>query len=147
MGKDCRVLEAGDMALRCVIVDDNHDFLRVADELLGHQGISVVGCASTEAQARRACEEVEPDVVLIDIHLGDEIGVEVARRLAGQQQGARQPRMILISAHSQDDVADMVADSPAVSFLPKAALSATAIRRILDQECGSAVCGPQRDSR
>ena len=129
------------MALSCVIVDDNHDFLRAARELLDHEGINVVGCVSTGAQAVRACEELRPDVVLIDIDLGDEIGIEVAHRLADQQQGAAQPRIILISAYSEDDFADMVADSPAVSFLPKAALSATAIRAILDRAGGSAVGG------
>jgi hypothetical protein len=39
--------------------------------------------------------------------------------------------VILISAYSGDDFQDMIADSPAVSFLPKADLSATAILSIL----------------
>jgi len=130
------------MSLRCVIVDDNHDFLRAAGDLLEHEGISVVGCASTGAEAYRACKELEPDIVLIDIDLGDETGLEVARELAGQHFGAEEPRMILISAYSEDDFADMIADSPAMSFLPKAALSGTAIRGMLDRVRGSVVSEP-----
>jgi CheY-like chemotaxis protein len=137
----------GAMALRCLLVDDNRDFIRAAGELLDHEGISVVGGASTGDEACRACEELKPDVVLIDIDLGDETGIEVARRLAGQQQGAEQTCMILVSAYSEDDFADMIADSPAVSFLPKAALSGTAIRGILDRTGGSVVSAPKRDSR
>jgi CheY-like chemotaxis protein len=125
------------MVLRCLIVDDNRDFLRAAGELLDHEGISVVGCVSTGAEACRACDELRPDVVLIDIDLGGETGIEVADRLAGQLQGAEQPRMILISAYSEDDFADMIADSPAVSFLPKSALSGTAILGILRRAGGS----------
>lgn len=135
------------MALRCVIVDDNHDFLHAAGELLDREGISVVGYASTGAEAHRACEELKPDIVLIDIDLGDETGIEVAHRLAAQRQDAEQPRMILISAYTEDDVADLIAESPVVSFLPKAALSGSAIRGILSRASGSAVSEHQRDSR
>ncbi len=85
------------MRVRCLIVDDNHDFLRAARELLEREGISVVGIATTGAQAYRTCRELKPDVVLIDIDLGEESGFEVARQLAGWAR-AEQPRMILISA-------------------------------------------------
>lgn len=129
------------MVLRCVIVDDNDDFLRAAGELLDHEGITVVGCASTGAEAYRVCQELRPDVVLIDIGLGDETGIEVARRLADQLGNGR-PCMILTSAYSEDDFADMIADSPAVSFLPKAALSAAAICGILGRAGGCAVGEP-----
>ncbi len=118
------------MRARCVIVDDNHDFLRAARELLEREGISVVDVVSTGAQARRTCRELHPDVVLIDIDLGEETGFGVARELA-DQAGAEQPRMILMSAYSGDDFEDMIADSPAVAFLSKAALSGTALRGIL----------------
>jgi CheY-like chemotaxis protein len=135
------------MPLRCVIVDDNDDFLRAAGDLLDNQGVSVVGFASTGAQAYRACQELEPDIVLIDIDLGDETGIDVARRLAGQHETEEKPRMILISAYAEEDFADLIADSPAVSFLPKAALSGTAIRGILSRAGGSVVSEAQRDSR
>jgi CheY-like chemotaxis protein len=124
------VLHAEIMAVRCLIVDDNHEFLRAARELLLREGISVVGVASTGAEACRSCRELKPDVALVDIDLGEENGFDVARQLAGQE-GAELPRVILISAHSWDDFADIMADSPAVSFLPKAGLSGAAIRSIL----------------
>jgi CheY-like chemotaxis protein len=121
------------MRERCVIVDDNHDFLRAARELLELEGISVVDVVSTGAQARRTCRELHPDVVLIDIDLGEETGFGVARELAGQAD-AGQPHMILMSAYSRDDFEDMIADSPAIAFLSKVALSGAAIRGILAGE-------------
>ena len=125
------------MAVRCLIVDDNHEFLRAARDLLEREGISVVGVASTGSQARRSCRELRPDVALIDIDLGEENGFDVARQLAGGE-GAKLPRVILISTHSGDDFADMIADSPALSFLPKAGLSGAAIRGILTRAGGEA---------
>jgi len=134
------------MPVRCLIVDDNHDFLRAASDLLERDGISVVGVASSGAQASRACRELKPDVVLLDIDLGEETGLEVSHQLAGQA-GPGLPRVILISAYSAQDVEDMIADTPAVSFLPKAGLSGTAVRGILARAGGTVVAGPQRDSR
>ena len=39
------------MRLRCLIVDDNRDFLRVVSLLLDGEGIEVVGVASSSADA------------------------------------------------------------------------------------------------
>lgn len=118
------------MSVRCLIVDDNRDFLRAASSLLERDGMTVVGVASTGALAHHACRELRPDVVLLDIQLGEETGLEVARQLAGQP-GSDKPRVILISAYAGEDIVDMVADAPAISFLPKAGLSATAVLDIL----------------
>jgi CheY-like chemotaxis protein len=124
------------MSVRCLIVDDNRDFLRVASDLLDQSGISVVGVASTAAQASQARSELQPDVVLVDIGLGEESGFDVARQLGGQT-GADQLCVILISAHSREDYVDMLADTPGVSFLPKNALSAPAVLGILAGTRGS----------
>jgi hypothetical protein len=40
--------------------------------------------------------------------------------------------VILISTHSEQDFADLIADSPALAFLPTFALSPDSIRRIVD---------------
>jgi hypothetical protein len=38
----------------------------------------------------------------------------------------------LISTHAEADFADLIAESPAIGFVPKRELSAAAIRRIVD---------------
>jgi len=116
--------------LRCLIVDDSQHFLDAARGLLERQGIAVVGVASTGTEAVRQVNELRPDVTLVDIDLGGESGFEVARRLHGDANGARRP-MILISTHSEQDYADLIAASPAVGFLAKSALSGDAIRNVL----------------
>ncbi len=135
----------GAMGVRCMIVDDDDNFLRVARELLEGDGINVVGAVSTGAQACRTSRQFHPDVALVDINLGAETGFDVARLLASQAE-ANPPRVILISASPGDASMEMIADSPAVSFLPKENLSGTAIRAILAR-AGAAVRPPQRDSR
>jgi DNA-binding NarL/FixJ family response regulator len=116
--------------LRCLIVDDSSRFLDAARGLLERQGITVVGVASTSADALQRVQELRPDVTLLDIDLGGESGLELARRLHGQANPAAAP-VILISTHAEQDYAELIAASPAIGFLSKTALSADAIRSLL----------------
>ena len=116
------------MALRCLIVDDNEAFLDSASRLLEAQGLQVVGRASSTADALRLAERLQPDVVLVDVQLGDEDGFDLTRRLTA---GTRSTRVVLISTHTQDELAELIAETPALGFLPKAALSAAAIAELL----------------
>jgi CheY-like chemotaxis protein len=124
------------MAVRCLIVDDSRDFLRVATDLLERAGITVVGVASTAAEASQSCAELQPDAVLVDIDLGEESGFDLARQLAGQLR-RDQPRVILMSAHSAEDFADVIADSPSLTFLRKDSLSGPAIVKVLASSGGT----------
>lgn len=132
--------------MRCLIVDDNGDFLRAASALLESDGLTVVGVASTGAEAHRACRELKPDAVLLDIDLGAETGFEVARQLAGPAS-PHSPRVILVSAHSAQDFEELITEIPGVSFLAKERLSGAAVRARLAGANSSAGLRPQCDSR
>jgi CheY-like chemotaxis protein len=121
------------MTLRCVIVDDNADFVTAARDLLERQDVAVVGVAATSAEAVRRVREVQPDVALIDIDLGEETGLDVAHLLAGTT-GVDHVPLVLISTYAEADFADIVASSPAVGFLSKSTLSASAIREMLARD-------------
>jgi DNA-binding NarL/FixJ family response regulator len=117
--------------MRCLIVDDNHVFLDAARVLLEREGLAIAGIASTSAEALRKTETLRPDVVLVDLMLGKESGFDLARLLA-EDGCADRSTVILISTRAEEDVADLIAQSPAAGFVPKAELSASAIRRIVD---------------
>jgi DNA-binding NarL/FixJ family response regulator len=118
------------MAVRCLIVDDNRDFLEAARTLLEREGLTIAGVASTSAEALREVETLRPDVVLVDVSLGEESGFELTRHLVADH--ARGATVILISTRSEADLADLVALSPAAGFLSKSELSAVAIRGFLN---------------
>jgi DNA-binding NarL/FixJ family response regulator len=118
------------MALRCLIVDDAADFCEAARDLLEDQGISVVGCATSSAQAIRSIRELRPEVALVDIDLGAESGFDLARRLTDECQGST---VILVSTHDEREFARLIESSPAVGFLAKTELSAERIYRLLDR--------------
>jgi DNA-binding NarL/FixJ family response regulator len=67
--------------MRCLIIDDNADFVDASRGLLDCQGVSVMGVASTSEEALRHFEVLRPDVTLVDFDLEDESGLELAVQL------------------------------------------------------------------
>jgi CheY-like chemotaxis protein len=120
------VVESHVHPIRVVIVDDNPEFLDSASRLLEHQGVRVVGVASTNADGLRHVRELRPDVTLVDVNLGEESGFDLAEALQDSGDGAPVP-VILISTHAEPDLADIIETSPAIGFVAKSALSAGAI--------------------
>ncbi|QFQ96466.1 response regulator transcription factor [Streptomyces phaeolivaceus] len=121
------------MSMRCLIVDDSARFLEAARTLLERDGIHVVGVASTGAEALARAVELAPDLVLLDIDLDGESGLELAPRLAATAASV----IILTSTHPLDDIQELVAASPARGFLHKSKLSGQALRDLLGPDHGS----------
>ncbi len=116
------------MSLTCLIVDDNAGFGCAARAWLECGGIEVVAIALTGDEGLARVAELHPDVVLVDVDLGDESGFDVARRYVAEWQ---EPSVILISAYDEAEYQDLIASSPALGFIPKLELSAHAIRELL----------------
>ena len=117
--------------MRCLLVDDNAAFAETARRVLDPDGVTVAGTASNIGEALLLAGDLQPDVVLVDITLGDENGFDLARLLADSQAGGL--AVIMISSDTGEDYADLVAESPALGFLPKAELSADGIRQLLSK--------------
>ncbi|WP_040778150.1 response regulator [Nocardia pneumoniae] len=122
--------------MRCLIVDDSADFRRAARDMLERGGFTVAAEASNGADALRHCRSTRPELALVDIDLGGESGFDVAEQL--RRTAEAPPAVILISTHAEQDFDDMIAESSAVGFLPKFALSIEAIQRLLGHDGESA---------
>ncbi|WP_433462031.1 response regulator [Spirillospora sp. CA-128828] len=129
--------QAADVAIRCLLVDDNDRFLGVARAVLEREGIVVSGVASTIAEALAQTERLCPDVALIDVDLGGESGFDLVERLAELPPSWR-PSTILTSSYAEADFADVIASCPAAGFVTKPELSGSAIEQVL----GAAGDGP-----
>ncbi|BBX04827.1 hypothetical protein BST36_08715 [Mycolicibacterium moriokaense] len=116
--------------MRCLIVDDNRSFRSAAHSMLERAGIAVVGVASNSADGLRYYLDLRPDVTLVDVDLGDESGFDLVEQL---YSSALNPSpVILISAHAEQDLAELIADSPAVGFLSKIGLSPSGIMELVN---------------
>jgi CheY-like chemotaxis protein len=117
------------MPVTCLIVDDSPEFLEAAKQLLGDDGVVVLGFAATADQAVNETAALRPDVALVDVDLGAESGFDVAQRLAQLPEGG--PPVVLISAESGSELAELVDASRALGFVSKTDLSGDAIRTLL----------------
>jgi DNA-binding NarL/FixJ family response regulator len=119
------------VARRCLIVDDNERFLTIAHSSLARDGLEVVGTATTTAEALRKAGVLHPDIVLVDIALGAESGLELTRLLVHHYPDLR-AQIVLISTRREEDFAELISASPAVGFLSKARLSARAVHELVE---------------
>jgi two-component system nitrate/nitrite response regulator NarL len=116
------------MTFTCCIVDDSPEFLLSATRLLRAEGVVVLGTAGTGPEALELARSVTPDVILVDVELGDEDGVQVAASLSAIPDG---PAVILISTRDRTELQDLYLPGQAAGFLMKRSLSAAAIRALL----------------
>lgn len=118
------------MTARLIIVDNNAHFLAAARDLLEQQGADVLAVTSTGDDAARLVDELQPDCVLVDLDLGPDSGLDLAHRLTGEHG----VRVVLISAYSESDFADLVAESPALGFISKDELSADRVTALVAED-------------
>jgi DNA-binding NarL/FixJ family response regulator len=113
---------------RILVVDDHAGFRAAVREVLEAAQFAVVGEAAGAAAAMRAVDELEPAMVLLDVHLPDGDGFELARVLALREVP---PVVVLTSSRPISDLKRRIAQSPAAGFLPKEALTGSALRALV----------------
>ena len=80
-----------------LIVDDNEQNLKLARDVLRAAGFRTLEAASGAEGIALAAEQL-PDVILMDLGLGDMDGTDAARKLAEETLTARIP-VVALSAH------------------------------------------------
>jgi DNA-binding NarL/FixJ family response regulator len=113
---------------RVLLVDDHQGFVESARALLSHEGMQVVAVARTAVEAIQLCGSVRPDVMLLDIHLPDRSGVDVAHAVSRRHDA---PQMVLISSDADAATHPDVLAAPVCGFVHKRDLSCAAIEALL----------------
>ncbi len=116
------------MRRRILVVDDHPAYLALASDLLVAEGYDVVGTASTASGAATAVRELDPTLVLLDIHLATEDGLEVAQQLISTHP---EIQVIVISSHPRESVSPRLARSGVLGFISKEDLSHSVIESLL----------------
>jgi DNA-binding NarL/FixJ family response regulator len=116
------------MGASVVIVDDHAGFRAHARRFLECEGYRVVGEAGDSAGGFAAARDLDPDFVLVDVHLPDANGFELTTRI-GALPGA--PDVVLTSSREGDEIEHCAAECGARGFVPKSLLSREAIEELL----------------
>jgi DNA-binding NarL/FixJ family response regulator len=125
---------------RVLIVDD-HQLFRAGVRSELDSLLEVVGEAASVDEAVAAIHELEPEVVLLDVHMPDGGGVEVIRRAASQLE--HPPRFLALSVSDAAEDVIAVIRAGARGYVTKSISGddlADAVRRV---DGGDAVFSPR----
>lgn len=116
------------MCARVLIADDNDVYRRMLGRFISVQSdLEVVGEATDGLAAVTMCNELNPDVVVMDLRMPGVDGFEATRRMKEQVPSAH---VIAITAHrTEGDESDCMA-AGAEAFVPKARADAELIQAI-----------------
>jgi two-component system, NarL family, nitrate/nitrite response regulator NarL len=92
--------------LRVLIAEDHELFRRGLVELLAAEGFEIVGATASGEDAVALVSELEPDVVLMDIALGQGSGIEATRTITQDYPNVRV--VVLTGSDDRDDVLRVV---------------------------------------
>jgi two-component system, NarL family, nitrate/nitrite response regulator NarL len=81
--------------MKVLVVDDHEMFAQATTSCLTSEGIEVLAIATGALDSLNAIEALDPDVVLMDLRLGAEDGIEVGKRMV---QAWPQVKVVIVSA-------------------------------------------------
>jgi two-component system chemotaxis response regulator CheY len=117
-----------------VVADDHSTFRRQACAVLSAHGWTVLGQAESGQQALNLVRSLSPDVVVLDVMLGDMDGFEVAALLFEERIRSL---VVLISAYEAATFATRLSRSMAegavAGFVPKSEFSTKALLVALEE--------------
>ena len=116
------------MAPTVLIVDDHASFRRAARAVLQADGYEVIGEAADGASALSELRRLRPDIVLLDVGLPDQSGLDLAAQVATDPDP---PAVVLVSSREQSDFGHLIAQCGARGFITKSELSAEALQRLV----------------
>jgi DNA-binding NarL/FixJ family response regulator len=126
--------------LRVVIADDHALFRRGLVRLLAEAGMQVVGEAADGVQAVQLCTELEPDVVVMDLHMPGMSGIDATRQIVGARLRT-QVAVLTVSAEESKVIDALLAG--ACGYLLKDADAEQVVTAIQAAARGESVISPR----
>ena len=126
---------------RILVVDDHEDFRRGLEALIGGtDGMELVGSATDGVEAVRLALDLQPDVVLMDVHMPRLNGIEATERIV-----ATSPHIGVVVLTMLEDDESVFASlrAGARGYLLKGARRAEIVRAIEAVGSGEVIFGPR----
>lgn len=102
-----------------LLADDSPEILQHATEVLEPE-FEVIGAVLDGRSVLRDFEQLKPDVVVLDISMGEVSGLEVARRLL---QMGHQARIVFLTVHEEAEFVCAAFGAGAAAYVVKSRLN------------------------
>jgi DNA-binding NarL/FixJ family response regulator len=132
------------MTIRLLLADDQAMVRQGFGALLNAQdGMRVVGEATNGEDAVRACRELRPDLILMDVRMPVMDGLEATRRVMSPPSGAGwRPRVLMLTTFDLDDYVYEALRAGASGFLLKDATADDLVAAVRIVAAGEALLAP-----
>ena len=112
-----------------VLLVDDHELVRAGIErlLAGSKGIAVAGVASSGEEAIALCDELSPDVVLMDIQMPGIGGIEASRKISQKHPGAK---IIALSALADGPIPQHLLSTGVQGYVSKSCSIAELVKAV-----------------
>jgi DNA-binding NarL/FixJ family response regulator len=118
--------------LNILLVDDNQRYLQQIQRVLGkvypQAGLYE---AQSIASAVQMTQRIQPNLIFVDVVLGDEDGIRCVRRVKAVAENAR---VIVMSAYPDREFHRLSMEAGAVAFLDKKDLDVRTLRQVVDDQ-------------
>jgi DNA-binding NarL/FixJ family response regulator len=133
------------MTIRLLLADDQAMVRQGFGALLNAQdGMLVVGEATNGEDAVRACRELRPDLILMDVRMPVMDGLEATRRVMSPPGGAGwRPRVLMLTTFDLDDYVYEALRAGASGFLLKDATADDLVAAVRIVAAGEALLAPK----
>lgn len=131
--------------IRVLLVDD-HEIVRLGLMTLinDQENTEVVGEAGTAMEAVRAVERLRPDVVLMDIRMPGEGGIEATRQITTKYP---ETRVVMLTSFADDELVVRAIRAGAVGYVLKQVGNEELLRAISATARGEALLDPATTAR
>ncbi len=131
--------------IRVLLVDD-HEIVRLGLMTLinDRPDMEVVGEAGTAAEAVRAVERLHPDVVLMDIRMPGEGGLEATRQIASRFS---QTKVVMLTSFADDELVMRAIEAGAAGYVLKQVGNEELLRAVAAAARGEAVLDSSTTAR
>jgi two-component system response regulator NreC len=128
-----------------ILIADDHTILRqgLRRILEGESDFEVVGDAATGADAVRRAKQLKPDVVIMDISMPDQDGIESMRQILK----ATPSRVVILTVHLEHEVISEAVSAGAAAYLAKDSLDHELISAVRTVMMGGTVFSPIASKR
>lgn len=127
------------MTIRVVLVDDHHMVRKgLAFIINGFDDLDLVGEAASGIEAIRLCDEVRPDVVLMDLVMPEMSGIDAIRAIRISHP---ETQMIALTSFDNDDLVHGALQAGAIGYLMKNATVDDLVEAIRNAHRGRATLG------
>jgi DNA-binding NarL/FixJ family response regulator len=129
-----------------ILLVDDHDIVRLGlMTLLNDQpDMEVIGEASTAAEAVQAAKTLRPDVVLMDIRLPGEGGIEAAGQITKQ---VPESKVVMLTSFADDELVVRAIRAGAMGYVLKQVGNEELLRAIRAAARGEALLDPSTTAR